>query len=210
MPAMRPPPWSTTGPPSTWTPVLPCRICIWAVWPSALRIGPPRALSYSAPPRSSRGRMRGASCCSAVASAARRWWHSAAPSWGALEGCMSEGPVVGMDGLAALRSAFDGTFVAPPRSRQERYPVIQIRLGGEVFAVRAAHIAGLVKSRKIVPLPSRIPELLGVSALRGSLIPVYDLAALLGIPPAVSGPSWLMLAPGETPIGLAFDGFEGR
>ena len=123
---------------------------------------------------------------------------------------MSEGPVVGMDGLAALRSAFDQTFVAPPRSRPERDPVIQIRLGGEVFAVRAAHIAGLVRSRKIVPLPSRIPELLGVSALRGSLIPVYDLAALLGIPPAVSGPSWLMLAPGETPIGLAFDGFEGR
>src|ERR1019366_7648582 len=110
---------------------------------------------------------------------------------------MSEGPVVGMDGLAALRSAFDGTFVAPPQSRQERDPVIQTRLGGEVFAVRAAHIAGLVKSRKIVPLPSRIPELLGVSAL-------------LGIPPAVSGPSWFMLAPGETPIGLAFDGFEGR
>jgi purine-binding chemotaxis protein CheW len=115
-----------------------------------------------------------------------------------------------MHGLAALRSAFDGTFAALPRSRQERDPVIQIRLGGEVFAVRAGHIAGLVKSGKIVPLPSRIPELLGISALRGSLIPVYDLAALLGIPPAASGPEWLMLAAGETPIGLAFDGFEGR
>jgi chemotaxis signal transduction protein len=123
---------------------------------------------------------------------------------------MSEGPIVEMHTLAQLRSAFDRSFSVPAQSREDRESVIQIRVGGEVFAVRAGHIAGLVKSRKIVPLPSRIPELLGVAALRGSLIPVYDLAALLGISPGVSGPSWLMLVPCDTPIGLAFDGFEGQ
>jgi len=112
--------------------------------------------------------------------------------------------------LEQLRSAFDETFAVPFRSREDQESVIQIRVGSEPFAVRPGHIAGLVKSRKIVPVPSRIPELLGASALRGSLIPVYDLAAMLGIPPGVTGPTWLILAPGDPPIGLAFDGFEGR
>jgi purine-binding chemotaxis protein CheW len=123
---------------------------------------------------------------------------------------MSEGAVVEVHALAQLRAAFDETFAVLPRSREELESVIQIRVGSEVFVIRSGHIGGLVKSRKIVPLPSRIPELLGVSALRGKLIPVFDLAALLGIPAGASRPSWLVLAPGDTPIGLAFDGFEGQ
>ena len=105
---------------------------------------------------------------------------------------MSEGAVVEVHALAQLRAAFDETFAVPPRSREELESVIQIRVGSEVFAIRTGHIGGLMKSRKIVPLPSRIPELLGVSALRGSLIPVFDLAALLGIPAGASRPSWLV------------------
>jgi purine-binding chemotaxis protein CheW len=123
---------------------------------------------------------------------------------------MSEGTVAEAQALAQLRSAFDETFALPWRRRQEPGSVIQIRVGSEVFAIRTGHIAGLVKSGKIVPLPSRIPELLGVAALRGSLIPVYDLAALLGMPPVVNAPSWLALVPCDAPIGLAFDGFEGQ
>jgi chemotaxis signal transduction protein len=122
---------------------------------------------------------------------------------------MSEGRVAGMS-AKALRSAFDESFALPSRSREDQESVIQIRVAGEVFAIRCSQTAGLLKSRRIVPLPSRIPELLGLAALRGSLLPVYDLAALLGISRGVSAPSWLILAPGDTPIGLAFDGFEGQ
>ncbi|MBZ5617407.1 MAG: chemotaxis protein CheW [Acidobacteriia bacterium] len=125
---------------------------------------------------------------------------------------MSDEPVVELHALALaeLRSAFDESFALPSRSREHQESVIQVRVGSEVFAIRTGHIAGLVKSKKIVPLPSRIPELRGLAALRGSLIPVYDLAALLGIPPGVSGPSWLVLVSCDTLIGLAFDGFEGQ
>ena len=123
---------------------------------------------------------------------------------------MSDRAVVELPALAQLRSAFDESFAAPAASREHHESVIQVRVGSEVFAIRTGHITGLVKSRKVVPLPSRIPELLGLAALRGSLIPVYDLAALLGIPPGVNGSSWLILVPGDTPIGLAFDGFEGQ
>jgi chemotaxis signal transduction protein len=115
-----------------------------------------------------------------------------------------------MHTLAAMRSAFDESFAAPARSPGAQDPVIQVRVGGEVFAIRTGHIGGLVKSRKIVPLPSRMPELLGVAALRGSLIPVYDLATLLGVPTGAIPPVWLVLAPGDSPVGLAFQGFEGQ
>jgi purine-binding chemotaxis protein CheW len=114
------------------------------------------------------------------------------------------------DGVTRLRLAFDGSFAVPPRAREERASVIQIRIGADVFVIRTVDIAGLMKIDKVVPLPSRIPELLGLTARRGSLIPVFDLAALLGIASGVCGPSWLVLVPCETPIGLAFDGFEGR
>jgi purine-binding chemotaxis protein CheW len=67
-----------------------------------------------------------------------------------------------------------------------------------------------VKAGQVTALPSRIPELLGLTALRGSLIPVFNLATLLGMPPGVSRPSWLVLVACDTIIGLACDGFEGR
>src|SRR5579864_6585948 len=115
---------------------------------------------------------------------------------------MSDGPVVELHALDGLRSAFDESFARPYAGREDPEPVIQLRVGSEVFAIRTRDIAGLVKSRKIVHSPSRIPELLGVAALWGSLIPVYDVAALLGIPAGVSGPSWLILVPGDSLIGL--------
>ena len=123
---------------------------------------------------------------------------------------MSEQHVPAMQALAQLRSGFDRSFAVAPRSCDAHQFVIQIRVAGEAFAVRPCDIAGLARSRKIVPVPSRTKELLGVTALRGALIPVYDLAALLGIPPGTGGPSWLVLAPGDTPIALAFDRFEGQ
>jgi chemotaxis signal transduction protein len=123
---------------------------------------------------------------------------------------MSEDPVIGLGALTQLRRDFDETFAVLPPVREKYEPIIQIRVGNEVFAVRTGHIAGLAKDRKIVSLPSRIPELLGLAALRGSLIPVFDLAALLGIPAGVGAPSWLLLVRCDTLIGLAFDGFEGQ
>ena len=114
------------------------------------------------------------------------------------------------DGVTRLRLAFDGSFAVPARAREEHASVIQIRIGTEVFVIRTVDIAGLVRIDKVVPLPSRIPELLGLTARRGSLIPVFDLAALLGIASGVREPSWSVLVPCDTMIGLAFDGFDGR
>ena len=111
--------------------------------------------------------------------------------------------------VTQMRDAFDEAFSRPELIRQENEFAIWIRVAGEIVAVRMADVASLMKSKKIVPLPARSPDVLGVISLRALLAPVYDLAALLGMK-ATATPSWLILATGEPLVVLAFDAFEGR
>ena len=113
--------------------------------------------------------------------------------------------------VADMRREFDNTFAAPPAGPSEdRESLLTLRVAGEAFAVRTVQVTGVAKRGCIMPIPTRVPGLLGISALRGALIPVYDLAALLGLPAAASKGSWLILTNRETPVGLLFDDFEGR
>ncbi len=59
-------------------------------------------------------------------------------------------------------------------------------------------------------MPTTAAELLGVIAVRGTIVPVYDLRVLLGIPPR-GAPRWTVLAPSTGPVAaFAFDGFDGH
>jgi purine-binding chemotaxis protein CheW len=90
-------------------------------------------------------------------------------------------------------------------------PVIQLRAGGVPLAARLSETQGIVRCPPIVPMPSRVAELLGLAAIRGTVVPVFDLAALLGLSSGANRPSWLMLAGGGGGlIGLAFEVFEGQ
>jgi chemotaxis signal transduction protein len=66
-----------------------------------------------------------------------------------------------------------------------------------------------VASRKIVPLPSRKLELLGLAGHRGRLVAVYSLAALLGYGVDGKTTSWLALVGAHEPVGLGFEAFDG-
>ena len=113
--------------------------------------------------------------------------------------------------LAALRHCFDEAFATPARLRDESLePLLLIRAGGEAVALRSLHITGLARTGPIAPVPSRIPELLGITGIRGALVPVFDLAALLGFPLSGAQLRWLAFTGGETPVALAFDQIEGQ
>ena len=61
-----------------------------------------------------------------------------------------------------MQRAFDQSFAAPHIGQSESLErMIMIRLAGERFLIRADQITGLTKAKRIVPLPSRIPEMLG-------------------------------------------------
>lgn len=108
-----------------------------------------------------------------------------------------------------LRKAFDRIFAEPPAPAAEATAdYLGICIGGAPYAVALTEIGAVFADRKIAPLPSGARELLGVAGVRGDIVPVFGLAALLG----TSGgdrPRWLVLAAGGQ-AGFAFDALDGH
>jgi chemotaxis signal transduction protein len=112
--------------------------------------------------------------------------------------------------LLRFRHAFDDAFAAAPLTTSDTFEdLLAVRVGGDPYALRVREITGLVASRKIVPLPSGRAELLGIAGIRGALVAVYSLAALLGYAGDSKPTAWLALAGTSEPIGLGFEEFEG-
>jgi purine-binding chemotaxis protein CheW len=117
---------------------------------------------------------------------------------------------IGPGGSATeLARAFDDAFAAPPEGRRtEMVELVEVSVGNAPHAIRLSEIRSLFADIRVTPCPGPLPEMLGLAAFRGVLVPVYDLAALLGRAPAQS-PRLFALARPE-PVALAFDGFGGH
>jgi purine-binding chemotaxis protein CheW len=112
--------------------------------------------------------------------------------------------------LSEMRAAFDESFAHPPRGQDTKAAqLLAIRVAHTVCAIRVSEVAELIHARKIVAVPSPVTELLGVVGLRGSIVPVYSLAALLGHPQGAGASIWLALGAGKNPVAFAFSDFEG-
>ena len=110
-----------------------------------------------------------------------------------------------------LRNAFDRARAVPLSTGavEQVEGLLSIRVSGNPYAIRVSEISGLANDRKVVAFPSSIPELLGVAGIRGGLVSVYSLAALLGYGREADQARWLILCEAEEPVGLAFSAFEG-
>ncbi|MFF5084862.1 chemotaxis protein CheW [Actinoplanes sp. NPDC000266] len=112
--------------------------------------------------------------------------------------------------LAELREDFDRSFIDPVRRHDDEHvELLTIRAGGRPYAIRLSQTSGLHPDRPVTPLPGPQPALLGLAGFAGQVVPVYDLAALLGHPVA-ERPRWLVLAGGDPPLGLAFHDLDGH
>lgn len=110
-----------------------------------------------------------------------------------------------------LRRDFDRSFAEAPRGDVEGWEaLVALRVGGDAYALRLSELAGLHHDRVVVPVFGVGTPLLGLSSLRGVLLPVYDLRALLGYPASDPAPRWLALARSPSPVALAFDVFESH
>jgi purine-binding chemotaxis protein CheW len=111
---------------------------------------------------------------------------------------------------AALRRSFDDGFAAPAISMNESQEgMLAIRVGADPYALLLSDIMGLYSDVRIIAVPSRVPQFKGIVGLRGIMVPVYDLAALMHYPPAPST-RWMVLAGGMRPVGFAFESFEAH
>ena len=76
-------------------------------------------------------------------------------------------------------------LAAAPVERREQY--LAFSLGGETFAMDIRSIREVIQFGGITEVPLMPPFIRGVINLRGSVVPVIDLQARLGKPPAVPG-----------------------
>jgi purine-binding chemotaxis protein CheW len=109
-----------------------------------------------------------------------------------------------------LRGDFDRSFTEPARSHDvEHVELLAVGAGGRPYALRLSQTAGLHPDRPVTPLPGPLPALLGLAGFAGTVVPVYDLAALLGHP-GTGRPRWLVLAAGTPMLALAFHELHGH
>jgi purine-binding chemotaxis protein CheW len=70
---------------------------------------------------------------------------------------------------------------------------VRVRVGAEEFALPVRHVPEVAELGDVTPVPGAPPQVMGIRNLRGEVLPVFDLAAGLGI--AGSGePQRLVLA----------------
>ena len=104
-----------------------------------------------------------------------------------------------------LRREFDSAFAAPRAVRSsdvEKLVVLQV--GSLWVACRVLEVTRFESLRRVVPLSNGAPGLIGIAGLRGKVVPVFGLAAILGIGGA-EGTPWVAICGEADPIGLAFD-----
>jgi chemotaxis signal transduction protein len=117
-----------------------------------------------------------------------------------------------IDRAAELRDAFDRGFSAAERAPEPgRHDFLCVRVAGEPFAIPLGDVASLHADLRIIALPARAPELVGVAAIRAVVVPVYDLALALGLAASAAPGAirWTVLVRGG-PAGFAFEGYDGH
>jgi purine-binding chemotaxis protein CheW len=108
-----------------------------------------------------------------------------------------------------LGREFDHSFAAAlPPPAPPHLDFLCIRIGGEPSAVALGDIASLHADLRIIALPSRAPELLGVASVRAAIVPIYDLGAAVGAQ-AAAAPRWTVLLNGRA-AGFAFEAYDGH
>ncbi|HTD02583.1 chemotaxis protein CheW [Undibacterium sp.] len=112
--------------------------------------------------------------------------------------------------LRDLREEFDLAFsLEPIGNGGEAENFLVLKIAGDAYALSVSQISGLYAGRGITLLPSPLPELIGLAGFRAQVTPVYDLAALLGYPPATTS-KWIIVLRHESPVAVAFEEFHSH
>lgn len=113
-----------------------------------------------------------------------------------------------MDKATRLRRQFDESFRTSPA--QELRPVrdrLTLLLGQRLISLPLIQVAEVLHSQPMTPLPGSPPGLLGLVGLRGTLLPVFCLAELLGEPRCAlqSDSLWILVVTRPERVGLALE-----
>jgi purine-binding chemotaxis protein CheW len=82
---------------------------------------------------------------------------------------------------------------------------VRVRAGGEHYALPIQQVLEATDVGDVTPVPGAPPEVLGVFNLRGQVLPVIDLRALLGLAEAASPERIVVAEQGDRRAGLAVE-----
>jgi chemotaxis signal transduction protein len=82
---------------------------------------------------------------------------------------------------------------------------VQVRVGAERYALPVAYVLEVGEIGDLTVAPGSSYATLGVRNLRGDLLPVFDLAAVLGLPRSAAPQRMLVAERGGTRAGFAVD-----
>ena len=82
--------------------------------------------------------------------------------------------------------------------------LLVFRVGSERFAVELTAVAEVIEAPAVQPVPDAPPTLLGITMLRGELVPIHDLRPLLHAGAGSMGGALLFARDGRV-MGLAID-----
>ena len=82
---------------------------------------------------------------------------------------------------------------------------VQLRIGAERYALAVEHVLEVTPFSPPTPLPGARPDLLGLVALRGRVLPVYEATGLLGAPGEHRPTRIVVVADGALRAGIAVD-----
>ena len=82
---------------------------------------------------------------------------------------------------------------------------VRLRVASEAYAMPVEHVLEVADLGDITAVPGSRPEMLGVRNLRGQILPVIDLALLLGIPRTAPPGRLLVAEAGGRQAGFAID-----
>ena len=96
-------------------------------------------------------------------------------------------------------------------TRADEIDLLSFRLAGEAYALLVKDVREVLKIRSLTPVPNAPSYILGVTALRGTVLPVIDLCVRFGLPSGIrDDKSRIIVAhSGEEDVGLVVDRVTG-
>ena len=125
------------------------------------------------------------------------------------------GPVAGQAAASAAHEASDGAVHAAADNAEQaparEIELLSFRLGSEEYAVMVDDVREVLKLRDLTPVPNAPGYILGVTSLRGRMLPVVDLCQRLGLTPGVrdNKSRIIVVNPDEEEVGLIVDRVTG-
>lgn len=108
--------------------------------------------------------------------------------------------------IAVLRARAERIASTQQSKEDDAFSALVVRAAGESYALPMDALTAVYEGYTIVPLPCVPPFVAGMVNVRGQILPVIDLAVLLGVPGEALKRALLIVSNAEFSLGMCVEG----